>query len=159
MLLLATLVLLCGAGVSPVHASSSSSSSNPLHSPLEEGSHSCDVQTVQEANAAQLHSILSELANTTYFRLFRVNLDQKCKFWKNGENGSSSGSESDDDDNDELCPSQAPGGLFGEPEAEAVPSCSLTFDDDPFASGIGALLSDTQVRVGVWACVGFEAWV
>jgi hypothetical protein len=28
-----------------------------------------------------LHEILAELTNTTYFRLFPVDLSRKCKFW------------------------------------------------------------------------------
>ena len=36
------------------------------------GDASCDVEDVEGANEAQLHSILSELTNTTYFRLFQV---------------------------------------------------------------------------------------
>ena len=36
-----------------------------------------------QANAAQIQSIVEELVNTTYFRLFRVNLDSDlCPFWK-----------------------------------------------------------------------------
>ena len=46
------------------------------------GDASCDVEDVEGANEAQLHSILSELTNTTYFRLFQVDLKRTCKFWK-----------------------------------------------------------------------------
>jgi flavocytochrome c len=35
----------------------------------------CDSESVQQANSAQLHSILSEIADTTFFRLVRVNSD------------------------------------------------------------------------------------
>uniref|UniRef100_A0A7S4L0X3 Cytochrome b5 heme-binding domain-containing protein n=1 Tax=Guillardia theta TaxID=55529 RepID=A0A7S4L0X3_GUITH len=41
----------------------------------------CDVEAVEKANSQQLHSILSELVNTTYFRLLQINLEGKCKFW------------------------------------------------------------------------------
>ena len=49
------------------------------------GDASCDVKDVEGANEAQLHSILSELTNTTFFRLFQVDLKRKCKFWGKGE--------------------------------------------------------------------------
>ena len=39
------------------------------------------MEEVERANEAQLHSILSELTNTTYFRLFQVDLKRTCKFW------------------------------------------------------------------------------
>ena len=45
------------------------------------GDAACDVEDVENANEAQLHSILNELTNTTYFRLFQVDLKRTCKFW------------------------------------------------------------------------------
>jgi hypothetical protein len=42
----------------------------------------CDVESVEDANKAQLHAILHQLMNTTYFRLARINMDQECMFWK-----------------------------------------------------------------------------
>jgi len=45
----------------------------------------CDVDDVEEANTEQLNGILDELANTTYFRLVKINLDAKCKFWDRTE--------------------------------------------------------------------------
>ena len=41
----------------------------------------CNVEEVETANEQQLHEILAELTNTTYFRLFPVDLSRKCKFW------------------------------------------------------------------------------
>ena len=41
----------------------------------------CDVNAVEAANTKQLHSILEELANSTYFRLMHINLDGKCRFF------------------------------------------------------------------------------
>jgi flavocytochrome c len=38
----------------------------------------CDAEAVQSANSAQLHSILSELVDTTFFRLVRVEDDVYC---------------------------------------------------------------------------------
>ena len=38
---------------------------------------------MQEANIHQLHPILHDLVNTTFFRLFRVNLkNPTCPFWQ-----------------------------------------------------------------------------
>ena len=47
--------------------------------PLEDAR--CDVEAVESANNKQLFNIVEELVNTTYFRLFQINLDKKCKFW------------------------------------------------------------------------------
>jgi flavocytochrome c len=44
--------------------------------------HSCDADSVQAANMAQLHPILHDLVNTTFFRMFRVAKTPKCSFWK-----------------------------------------------------------------------------
>jgi hypothetical protein len=41
----------------------------------------CDVEMVEGANAAQLHSLLMELSNSTFFRLFKVKMDDTCSFW------------------------------------------------------------------------------
>ena len=51
------------------------------------GDATCDVEDVERANEAQLHSILSELTNTTYFRLFQVDLKRTCTFWRPGGGG------------------------------------------------------------------------
>ena len=32
----------------------------------------CDIESVQKANSEQLHTILAQLTNTTFFRLFQV---------------------------------------------------------------------------------------
>lgn len=40
----------------------------------------CDSESVQSANSAQLHSILSEIADTTFFRLVRVNGENAQSF-------------------------------------------------------------------------------
>jgi len=45
-------------------------------------SQACNVDSVQAANMAQLHPILHDLVNTTFFRLFRVGKTPKCSFWK-----------------------------------------------------------------------------
>lgn len=59
--------------------SSDSSSRGRLRGSV--GDAACDVEDVENANEAQLHSILHELTNTTYFRLFQVDLKRTCKFW------------------------------------------------------------------------------
>jgi len=46
----------------------------------------CNVDDVQVANVRQLHPILHDLVNTTFFRLFRVNLKNPvCAYWKSPE--------------------------------------------------------------------------
>ena len=41
----------------------------------------CTVEDVQFANEKELHELLGELADTTYMRLFPVDLNRPCKFW------------------------------------------------------------------------------
>jgi len=46
----------------------------------------CNVDAVQVANLRQLHPILHDLVNTTFFRLFRVNLKNPiCPYWKSAD--------------------------------------------------------------------------
>ena len=42
----------------------------------------CNIETVEQANSAQLSLLLNELTDSTFFRLFRVRLDMECTFWK-----------------------------------------------------------------------------
>eukprot|EP00930_Biecheleria_cincta_P084104 TRINITY_DN73595_c0_g1_i1.p1 TRINITY_DN73595_c0_g1~~TRINITY_DN73595_c0_g1_i1.p1 ORF type:complete len:1181 (+),score=280.85 TRINITY_DN73595_c0_g1_i1:35-3544(+) len=49
---------------------------------LDDVAQTCNVDAVQVANIRQLHPILHDLVNTTFFRLFRVNLkNPSCPFW------------------------------------------------------------------------------
>lgn len=60
----------------------------PQWTPLpqgEVGDAKCNVEEVESANEHQLHEILNELTNTTFFRLFQVDLTRKCKFWNKQE--------------------------------------------------------------------------
>eukprot|EP00740_Mantoniella_antarctica_P008721 CAMPEP_0181370030 /NCGR_PEP_ID=MMETSP1106-20121128/13157_1 /TAXON_ID=81844 /ORGANISM="Mantoniella antarctica, Strain SL-175" /LENGTH=134 /DNA_ID=CAMNT_0023486693 /DNA_START=246 /DNA_END=646 /DNA_ORIENTATION=+ len=69
------LVLLSAATAAPVF---------PQWTPLpvgEVGDARCNVEEVELANEQQLSQILRELTDTTYFRLFQVDLNRKCKFW------------------------------------------------------------------------------
>eukprot|EP01124_Arcella_intermedia_P014605 TRINITY_DN2111_c0_g1_i2.p1 TRINITY_DN2111_c0_g1~~TRINITY_DN2111_c0_g1_i2.p1 ORF type:complete len:228 (+),score=44.12 TRINITY_DN2111_c0_g1_i2:111-794(+) len=42
----------------------------------------CTVELVHSANSKQLHSILQSLTDTTFFRLYQVNTNRECPFWK-----------------------------------------------------------------------------
>eukprot|EP00808_Paulinella_micropora_P011984 g12992.t1 len=65
----------------------------------------CDVRVVEEANAAQLHFILEQLVNLSYFRLFRVDLKKECPYWrKEGEPPKESQCESVHPDEEPRCP-------------------------------------------------------
>lgn len=82
---------------------------------LEDVTGSCDVDTVQTANAHQLHPILQDLVNTTFFRLFRVNLKHpSCPFWPSPEKEKKAGQDSEKDSG--TCTGRVPtigGGKFG----------------------------------------------
>jgi len=49
---------------------------------LDDVAESCDVDAVQKGNVAQLNPILKDLVNTTFFRIFRVNVEGTCEYWQ-----------------------------------------------------------------------------
>ena len=68
----------------------SPAAASPIATPLASiagdlGDAKCNVEEVQSANEHQLHEILGELTNMTYFRLFQVDLNRPCKFWNKPE--------------------------------------------------------------------------
>ena len=94
------------------------------------GDASCDVEDVESANEAQLHSILSELTNTTYFRLFQVDLKRTCKFWRRAEDAAEDAAPSC------TAPTSADASPFGSGETTTSASseppktmCSLDLED------------------------------
>lgn len=101
----------------------------------------CEVEAVQRANSAQLHSILEELANTTYFRLVRVAMDEDCAFtW------------GDANKDEVMCGSTPPGGAgaaFGfdtslSPAASGGPSlCSI----EPSGNEVNPFISESESNV------------
>jgi len=84
------------------------------------GDAACDVEEVERANEAQLHSILSELTNTTYFRLFQVDLKRTCKFWGSDDGGGKTRRDGDASDAEPSC--SAPKSPFGEEEEDGASS-------------------------------------
>ena len=88
--------------------------------PLEDAT--CNIENVEEANHGELNKLLKELINTTYFRLFKVDLAADCPFWKSSETKK-----------DQTCGSEAPetltttkSNLFGvSVEKEKPTLCSL----------------------------------
>merc|ERR1719158_1694271 len=41
----------------------------------------CNLEEIDKANTEQLHVLLQELSETTYFRLIRVNMEGKCQYF------------------------------------------------------------------------------
>ncbi len=73
----------------------------------------CSIETIENANTKQLHSILREVVDTTFFRLFRVRLDSSCQFWP--KEGAEKASEK-----------ECAGPLVENPlKKEAEPACAL----------------------------------
>eukprot|EP00941_MAST-03F_sp_MAST-3F-sp1_P004266 g4266.t1 len=109
------------------------------------GDCSCDVEAVEGANSKVLYEILEDLTNTTYFRLFRVNLDRRCHFWKSPgeeEKIEHSCSGPPDEEEDSVKSSSLFG--FGEKEkkSSSPPLCSISSSDEseefvPFTSIMG----------------------
>jgi len=85
----------------------------------------CNLETVETANQAQLHALLTELSESTFFRLIRVNnMDGRCMYW-----GKSEPKEDDDADDEPACEAKA--------EETATPLCTVGADDSPFGGGGG----------------------
>ncbi|KAF4674429.1 fumarate reductase [Perkinsus olseni] len=100
----------------------------------------CEVEAVQRANSAQLHSILEELANTTYFRLVRVAMDEDCAFTWGDKN------------KDEVtCGSSPPGGAaaafgFGSSSSPAGGGASLC-SIEPIGNEVNPFITDSESSV------------
>ena len=86
--------------------------------PLEDAK--CNIETIEEANIEQLNTLLNELINTTFFRLFKVNLSAKCPFWKSSETTEtqSCGAEEKPEDILTQTSSKSSSNPFGSPLAE-----------------------------------------
>lgn len=103
----------------------------------------CDVNAVEEANSKQLHSILTELDDSTYFRLMHINLDGQCRFFNKAvaEAKCTAGA-------------PAPPPVFGVPtmfsvaDDEPPPLCSLSSGDDSSSSGDGGGVSSDSSGIG-----------
>lgn len=82
----------------------------------------CNLETVENANSAQLHALLTELSETTFMRLIRVNLEGKCKYW-----GAAEKLAAGEEEEEVACESKA--------EDTAVPLCSVGAGEaDPFGA-------------------------
>lgn len=53
---------------------------NGVTGPL--GDAACNVEAVDRANDAQLGTLLDEIMNTTFFSLFKADLNRECPFWR-----------------------------------------------------------------------------
>jgi len=116
----------------------------------------CNIEQLEEANDSQLYSILRDLKNTTFFRTFSVDLDQKCPLVTLGHekkeshspssSSSTSSSSSSTSSFSSSTSSFSPGGSYdGESSAsgfglpsflgseETEPSCTGVVDAEPDA--------------------------
>uniref|UniRef100_A0A7S3STQ9 FAD-dependent oxidoreductase 2 FAD-binding domain-containing protein n=1 Tax=Emiliania huxleyi TaxID=2903 RepID=A0A7S3STQ9_EMIHU len=126
----------------------------------------CNVETVEEANSAQLHALLTELSETTFFRLVHVNMETRCVYWgkaqasapapaagaEAGGGGAAAGGAAQvagsgeagaGEEEEEECEG-------GKDEETAVPLCTLGSDasDDPFGGGGGFSSSSSSSSSG-----------
>lgn len=92
----------------------------------------CAVEDVEKANVEQLHSILMELIDTPFFRLFRVPLDRPCSYWNSTTPNHSAAASATEPDAGGLCSGGAAPGddPFGV-DVGAPPACSLERDGVP----------------------------
>ena len=75
------MLVACGAGAAaPAWLSRAA---NHADGPLQDAN--CNMETVEAANSAQLHTLLKELSETAFFRLINVNMDGKCQYWGGNE--------------------------------------------------------------------------
>ena len=125
----ALLVLATVASVLPTSQAVSIDTTKPNFVAGEVGDATCNVEDVQSANEHQLHEILAELTNTTYFRLFQVDLNRPCKFW----NKPVSGEEQEDEQTCSAAPAEVSassldglsGNDLGSSSQEPPTMCSL----------------------------------
>lgn len=95
---------------------------------------SCNVEQLEEANDSQLHSILMDLIQTSFFKNFKVDLDQRCpvgtwddvKHKKKKEEDTEKGNKDGHGNNDEG--GNCEGGL-DDMDEDAPPACSLSKDN------------------------------
>ncbi|CAJ1350162.1 unnamed protein product [Effrenium voratum] len=81
---------------------------NFLNEDVGDTAQTCNVDAVQVANLRQLHPILHDLVNTTFFRLFRVNLrNPVCPYWKS--------TDSEPEKPGGTCTGSVPTGPLGKP--------------------------------------------
>mmetsp|Transcript_3690 Transcript_3690/g.11574 ORF Transcript_3690/g.11574 Transcript_3690/m.11574 type:complete len:1144 (-) Transcript_3690:85-3516(-) len=113
-----------GLGLPPVPAQMTS----PFQGELDDAS--CNVEEVERANTQQLVALLNEVMNTSFFSLFKVNLEEQCQFWGKVK-------EVDDDDDDEpaeKCESEFPdtASVFGVRDGSSFANkkpCDLETED------------------------------
>ena len=130
-----------------VHSTKSSRGEFPQSPQLLQGGvefATCDVSTIEKANAAQLSLQLHELLNAPFFRKFRV-IDEKCKFWKTDE--ASDDSDGEDDSHESCAATSAAAGL-------AEPACSLSGTTGGSGSGGGGAAAGAATNSGVSNSVG-----
>eukprot|EP00912_Choanoflagellata_sp_UC4_P001576 UC4_evm1s999 len=87
---------------------------------------SCDVDAVEKANDLFLFSLLDELSNTTYFRLFKVDMSRKCRFF--GKEVTESTCGGGDEGGDDVPPFSSKSSFtspFGEEAKQPPTRCSL----------------------------------
>eukprot|EP00945_MAST-04E_sp_MAST-4E-sp1_P004399 g4399.t1 len=89
------------------------------------GDANCNVETVETANDDQLNSILMELTNTTFFRLYKVDLSAKCIFWQKEKHSEKTcGGEKEEDEG--VSENSKPISNFLKEKKKKPTLCSLT---------------------------------
>lgn len=127
---------------------SSTSSSPPTDGPIADAL--CRIEDLEQANDSQLYTILHELRQTTFFRMFHVNLDRKCPLqsWTNNKSSkheekqkhSKNGPEEEQEEE-----FQCTGGAE-ELDDDAEPLCSVTGSADGNAIGGGFMFGAPNTK-------------
>jgi len=105
---------------------------------------SCNVDQLEQANDSQLHSILQDLRQTAFFRMFAVDLDEKCpisfdqKKKVNNQDDSGKDRDNENDDETEQCESEGLPDL----DEDSGPACGVK-SDDPFIAMFSATVSQS----------------
>jgi len=114
----------------------------------------CRIEQLEYANDSQLHSILHDLTRTNFFKMFTVELQRKCPFWKEGTTSTAGdgpapafGEEEEGTGNGEEDAFDCPGSSQFDLAPDAEPLCSLdTGTGGPFGgdsgSGFGSFLPE-----------------
>ena len=93
----------------------------------------CNVNDLEKANDSQLHSILHELRQTAFFRMFAVDLDESCPVSFDGKEKIKSKTDSNKEESTEDLDIGCASDGLPDLDPDSEPACSISNDEgNPF---------------------------
>lgn len=100
----------------------------------------CNVEIVEKANRAQLYQVLDDLCKTTFFRLFRVDLNGECTHFPEEDSDGSTQCTSGEEEEEES--TLNPFATSAKPKKPSA--CSV--ESEPTPSGVNDELTKTELE-------------